>query len=78
MVRQSSLPAHSSVFRGIGIDTTNLVSLHMTIRMTLGVGEVKPECPAGGDGVLIDELLGILKLGRLRVKFWKKFVFFVA
>ena len=49
MVRQSSLPAHSSVFRGIGIDTTNLVSLHITIRMTLGVGEVKPECPAGSD-----------------------------
>ena len=34
MVRQSSGPAQSSVFRGIGIDTTNFVSLKimMTIR----------------------------------------------
>ena len=34
MVRQSSGPAQSSVFRGIGIDTTNFVSLRimMTIR----------------------------------------------
>ena len=35
MVRQSSGPAHSSVFRGIGIDTTNLVSLMMKIVTTM-------------------------------------------
>ena len=31
MVRQSSGPVQSSVLRGIGIDTTNLVSLYIKL-----------------------------------------------
>ena len=49
MVRQSSLPAHSSVFRGIGIDTTNLVSLMMKKNRDDNEEGGEPECPAGSD-----------------------------
>lgn len=40
-------------------------------------GESIPE-PPGGDGVRIEELLGILKFGRFLVKFWKNADFFEA
>ena len=49
MVRQSSGPAHSSVFRGIGIDTTNLVSLMMKKNRDDNEEGGEPECPAGSD-----------------------------
>ena len=54
------------------VNTWKLPGVDETPRGLLCPGESIPDEPPGGEGVLIDELLGILKLGRFLVKFWKK------
>ena len=52
--------------------TWKLPGVDETPRGLVCPGESIPDEPPGGEGVLIDELRGILKLGRFLVKFWKK------
>lgn len=51
------------------VNAWKLPGVDDTPKGLLGGGESRPEFPLpGGDGVRIEELLGIRKLGRFRVK----------
>ena len=52
--------------------TWKLPGVDDTPRGLVCPGDSLSEEPPGGEGVLIEELLGILKFGRFFVKFWNK------